>query len=46
MDELKIYLEKAFESFDNDPAQTPYQEGYLDALTEVYKVFCAEEIEV
>ena len=34
---IEEYLSEAIESFDRDPADTRFQEGYLAALVEVQK---------
>jgi hypothetical protein len=38
-EKLRKHLIEVLNGFDSDPADTPYQEGYEDALRELYRVF-------
>lgn len=35
MEELEKYLDTAIKSFEQDPATTPFQQGYLASLEEM-----------
>ena len=38
-EKLRKYLDEALALFDADPADSPFQEGYRDALVEIKRVF-------
>lgn len=42
--ELMRAVNMGVRSFDNDPADTPYQEGYRDALIELKRVMDGQPI--
>jgi hypothetical protein len=38
-EKLKNYLRDSLKGFANDPPDTSYQQGYLAAIEEIYRVF-------
>jgi len=43
VDDVKAYLESVIKSYDDDPADDDYQQGYLEAMRDVYNAFFTQD---